>query len=86
MSVLGIKDVLAQKFIQVIPTYNLDVTKRDLMNLVNRPSNSIFFTNPDDFRVYEIGSFDEETGALSPLAEAKPCFYLSDLKGNVQVQ
>jgi len=86
MIILGVKDALAQKFVQLIPSNNIDVTKRDLSNVVNKPSNSIFFTNPDDFRVYELGSFNEDTGALKPLAEPKPVFYLSDLKGNVQVQ
>lgn len=86
MILYGIKDACAKKFVQVIPGVDDSVLRRDLKNIVNTPSKSLFFTNSDDFRVYKLGEFDEAHGSIQACADPQPLFYLSDLKNAPEVQ
>lgn len=35
-------------------------------NLVNKENESLVFTNPEDFKLVHLGTFDERTGVLTP--------------------
>lgn len=82
MLIVAIKDKLAQKFVQFIPSTNLDVVKRDLKNAVKQPT-SIFCTNSEDFDVYKLGDLDETSGVITPTQDM--LFNLHDLKDDPQV-
>ena len=56
--------------------------KREYMTIVNNPSEqSNMHLYPDQFKVYEIGSYDTETGLVSPLNQPPVfIFRLDELK------
>lgn len=51
---------------------NDDIAKRNFENAILNADHSLFFTHPDDFSFYRLGSFDTESGELE--APALPVF------------
>lgn len=76
----GLKDTTAQAFVQVVPAKSVELVKRDLKNAVNTPSKSIVYTNPEDLQLFRLGTYDEETGAIT--SDIKLEFNLAELKIN----
>ena len=84
MLIMALKDKVAKKFIQYVPTPSVDLLKRDLKNAVNHPG-SIYNTNLEDFDCYILNEVDETTGeTLSTNVDF--AFNLADLKNDPQVQ
>lgn len=80
-TLFGIKDVVAQAFINLTPSKSLELIKRELSNVVNTPSKNLLFTNVEDFQLFQLGSYDEETGDITK--DQKFLLNLSELKINV---
>ena len=83
MFIVGVKDKLAKKFIQIVPTANLDVLKRDFKNVFSQ-KNNIMAEFPEDFDIYNLGSIEEESGVCTPTVDL--LFNLAEIKDEVQVQ
>lgn len=83
MLIVGIKDKLAEKFIQFFPTQSIAVARRDLLNAKNQKG-TLFNTNPGDFDVYEVCSVDESTGIGT--ANCTFLFNLDEITNETEVQ
>jgi hypothetical protein len=67
--ILSVKDTAAQAFGRpmFVPTAALAV--RSFRDEVNRSdANNEMFKHPDDFELYELGSFDDSTGLIEPMS------------------
>jgi len=65
LPVFSIYDSKAKFFGQPHLQQNADVALRAFSNAVNTPGNPIY-EHPEDYSLIEIGTFDDETGVLSP--------------------
>lgn len=54
---------------------NDDIAQRNFENAILNADHSLFFTHPDDFSFYRLGSFDSNSGELE--APALPVFICS---------
>lgn len=61
--VLAIFDTKAQVFGQVITAPNVPTVTRELQDMLREGNNTVA-KHPEDFALYEVGSFDDETGQL----------------------
>lgn len=78
MYLYSIKDDAAQCFMTLSPSQNLAVVRRQLSAAVNTPDNkNLYHTNPEDFSLYCVGTFDEQTGVVT--SDIKFEFRLTDL-------
>lgn len=59
---IGIYDRKAQMFISLEPTPNINVAIRTLTEIVNRQQDNTIYKWPEDYALYELGTFDNETG------------------------
>lgn len=82
MLITGLKDKLAGKYVQFIPTLNIDVLKRDFKNTM-KPG-SIYHDSASDFIVDILCEINDETGIALPKHEL--AFNLYDLLDDPQVQ
>ena len=76
MLIIGLKDKLAEKFVQFIPTTNLAVLRRDFKNAM-KPG-SIYHDSAEDFKCVILAEIDETTGIALPKEEL--AFELADIK------
>ena len=72
--VFAVYDVQAESYMKPIFTPTKGLAVRSFMDAVNDP-NSPFAKYPDDFRLCEIGTFDESTGALVSYEHPEPLGY-----------
>uniref|UniRef100_A0AAU8AW51 Nonstructural protein n=1 Tax=Dulem virus 134 TaxID=3145611 RepID=A0AAU8AW51_9VIRU len=51
------------------PTFEMSdaVSRRNFSHAVLNNTDSLFFSHPEDYSLYKIGTFDTETGKLLPL-------------------
>ena len=82
MLIVGLKDKLAEKFVQFIPTPNIAILKRDFKNTM-KPG-SIYHDSAEDFKCIILVEIDEVTGVALPKEEL--AFELDALKDDPQVQ
>lgn len=71
--VVSLYDVKAEMFMQPFFVPSLGVAYRNLADEVNRPNPSpeqVLALHPQDFELYRLGAFDEESGVI--IAEDKP--------------
>ena len=85
MNVYAIKDVLANHVTETGLYDNLDVLKRSLKNTFSKPSQHPYHLNPEDFRIYAIGTIDDINCVLTA-SDPEPLFYLSELINENLVQ
>lgn len=70
---------------------NDEIARRNFENAILNADHSLFFTHPDDFSFYRLGSFNSDSGLFeaSPLPEflcsASAVYGLRDKKGDVNV-
>lgn len=64
-------------FMNLQAQQNDDVAARGFKNLLNSSERNIVNTNPEDYSIYFIGEFDENTGKFTPLEE--PLFICNHL-------
>lgn len=62
MFLIGIFDRKAQMFISLEPTPNINVSIRQLTENVNKPSESPLHKWPADYSLWELGTWDSESG------------------------
>lgn len=78
MILYSIKDDVAGTFMTISPAQNVGIIRRQLATAVNTPDNkNLYHTNPEDFSLYQVGTFDEVTGKTT--SEQQFEFRLSDL-------
>lgn len=65
MYLVGIFDRKAQMYISLEPTPNINVSLRQLTENVNKTSDSPLHKWPEDYSLFNLGEFDNETGDLS---------------------
>jgi hypothetical protein len=70
MVVCSIKDLGAQVFARPVFVSHSNQARRGFMDEVNRrpagEQQNDLFTHPDDFELYELGTFDDNTGLFTP--------------------
>lgn len=59
---IGMFDRKAQMYISLEPTPNINVALRQLTENVNKESDSPIYKWPEDYSLWELGSWDNETG------------------------
>lgn len=63
LSIFVLHDITAEVYTSPFFTSGQSVAKRTLKNMVETPGSTIY-TNPEDFRLYEIGIYDDSTGTI----------------------
>lgn len=72
LQVVAIKDNAAQLFGRPIFVPALGVANRQFSDEVNRAAeDNQYYKHPEDFDLYQLGTFDDETGAFDLLAFPK---------------
>jgi len=69
MIIIGIFDRKAQSFIEMSATPSVGVAARIFSEAVNKPSESPVYKWPEDHELYELGTWDSESGIPLFLAE-----------------
>lgn len=64
MKLIAVKDVKANVYYTPEAVPNIAVVERYYRSIL--PENSLARKYPEDFEVYEIGEYDEKTGAVKP--------------------
>lgn len=64
MFLIGIFDRKAQMFISLEPTPNINVSIRQLTENVNKPSDSPLHKWSSDYSLWELGTWDSESGKV----------------------
>lgn len=72
-----IHDITSETHTQPFYAVNDQVAIRSASNLVQNPGTT-FYDNPEDFRLYHIGTFDDETAIINQTPKRQVC-RLSDL-------
>ena len=67
-SIYSIQDVKVSVFYPPICLLNDNEARRLLSDVVANPESPIS-KHPDDFRLFRLGEFDDNSGGLSPLAQ-----------------
>jgi hypothetical protein len=75
--VCSVFDVKAVAYSNPFYSVNTAVAVRDFSHAVSDP-NSGLFNNPEDFSLYQVATFDDESGLISPLVP--PVFLSSAVK------
>lgn len=65
MTIIAIFDRKAQIFVEMSATQNVGVATRAFSAAINTPSESPIHKWPEDFELYNLGEWDNETGALT---------------------
>lgn len=68
--VLAIYDNTAKVFGQVITAPNVGSVTRELVDMM-QDGNTTIAKHPEDFSLYQIGYFDDETGDIKPMQPDK---------------
>lgn len=68
IKIFSINDVKALSFGQPFFAVNKGIAVRMFSDLVN-DKNSMVSKHPDDFKLYMLGEFDDNSGGLSPVAQ-----------------
>lgn len=66
--VLSVYDSKARAFVQPWFAVNLAVAARSFADAVNDPT-QVVYRNPEDFTLYHLGSFDDNTGRFDQLEQ-----------------
>lgn len=61
LAVLSVRDVVADTFGRPFFSPNVPSATRSVRAEVNNPQSGTLHTNPDDFELYDLGTFDDQT-------------------------
>nr|AVQ10197.1 DNA binding protein VP4 [Gokushovirinae environmental samples] len=65
MHMFAVQDVQAQAFMQPMFCQSQGVAIRMIADEVNRPAqDNVLYQHPEDFRLFSLGSWDNESGAF----------------------
>lgn len=82
--IVSVKDTAAQAFGRPVFVPAIAVAIRSFRDEVNRKdSTEDLARHPDDFELYELGSFDDSTGIVVVLPEPRMVARAKDLKESV---
>jgi hypothetical protein len=82
--IVSVKDTAAQAFGRPVFVPAIPVAVRSFRDEVNRKdSNEDLARHPDDFELYEIGTFDDATGIVQVLEAPRMVARAKDLKESV---
>nr|QJB20931.1 MAG: nonstructural protein [Microvirus sp.] len=65
LEIYAIHDIASESYSQPFYAYNDAIATRTVGNAVKQPGTS-FHDNPEDFRLYHIGSYDDNLGLIQP--------------------
>lgn len=88
--VYAIRDVKVG-FLSPAVEINDDIAQRNFENAILNADHSLFFTHPDDFSFYRLGTFDSNSGVIEPSAlpeficSASSVYGLREKKGDNHV-
>ena len=68
LQIVAVFDSAAQAYSTPAFVSATGLAVRQLSSDVNRASDAPIFTNPDDFELYHLGEFDDETGIIFSLS------------------
>lgn len=69
----AVRDIKADAFMNPFPVNTPGMAERAFTDVVNDP-NQPLHKHPADYQLFEVGSFDEDTGLVAPIMEGdKPC-------------
>lgn len=81
--ILSLRDIKANLYNIPIFTPNINVTLRDLRDLVNDPQGKENWQkHPEDFELWELGTWDTETAEWDDQDGRKQLLALSTMKAN----
>ena len=67
-----VRDIKADLFGQPFFNASVGMAQRSFSDSVNRPDEkSLLFNHPEDFELYQLGSFDDQTGTFDLLDRPK---------------
>lgn len=68
LGIYSMKDAL-NGFMNIFPEQNDEMAKRGFLHsLKYAKSDSLFFSNPQDYSLYKLGTFDTESGKLEVIS------------------
>lgn len=71
MFIVGIYDKKGECFISLEPSSNLAVATRQLQDVVTRTDGNPIAKWPEDYSLWHLGTYDNETGLVEPLLKGK---------------
>lgn len=76
----SVRDVVASTFGRPIFAPNTASAVRSIQNEVNRPQDgNMLNTHPDDFELYHLGNYDDQTGGVEMLPQPQLLVRCSNL-------
>lgn len=63
-TMLAVKDAKVGSFARPVPVVNAATGVRAFADAVNDPSTE-YFKHPDDYSIWELGTFDDQTGTFT---------------------
>nr|QXN72800.1 MAG: nonstructural protein [Microvirus sp.] len=79
LQIYALRDIRTDAYMRPIFLQNQSVLERSLYDALS-DENSLLSSHPEDYQVYKLGSFDEQTGKISPIAP-EHLFNVINLKG-----
>lgn len=81
MKVFAVRDLKSAAFMQPFFTQSVGTATRIFGDAVE-DEKSIFHKHPEDFVLYELGEFDDQTGHITSIEAVKMVVYASDFVAN----
>lgn len=81
LHIFSVFDSAAGAFLDPFHAQTTEVAMRMMREICNRPDHQ-FSKYPEDYTLFEIGSFDPQTGVLEPLATPHPLGLALSFKDN----
>lgn len=82
LKVFTVRDAKVEAYMQPFFARAKGEALRSFMDTVSKPDHQ-FSEHPEDFSLYYLGEYDENTGALLPLTEPELMGKAIDLKGSI---
>jgi len=82
LEIYALRDVRTEAFNRPMFLQNKAVLDRAIIDAIN-DENSLLHHHPEDYQVYYLGTFDEQTGKIESLP-AEHCFNVIDKTGSAR--
>lgn len=82
MKLFAIKDIKAERYSPPQSSTSEGTFLRDIQSALSQPPQqpNPFFDHPEDFQLFEVGSFDVDTGVVTPCNPHKSLGMASDYR------
>lgn len=64
-AIVSVRDIVAETFGRPFMASNIPSAIRSLTHEINSPEAGTLHSNPGDFELYNLGEFDDESGAIT---------------------